>query len=365
MALSKNAKLNVLLIEDNVAHAELIQRYAKRSRVWQVTEVARSIQGAIEKIENHTFDVALLDLHLPDSQGLHSLKELMQVADDFPWIVLTSFDNKPLALEALSLGAEDYLVKINTDAVSLERSILYAKERFETAKHHPSGSRKHERFIHTLSHDLKAPIRYLRFFSEILQDAIQKRDFQECAETAERIHEASTKLTSLLDAITKFSIASKPNVHLQEVSLQSLVQQLRLFLGPMIREKDANIHIVADASFQMDPVLAYLLFQNLIQNALKYRRKEVRPQILLSVQNQDQSWRIEVEDNGIGIAQEHLSEIFEPMRQLHASDKSEGFGFGLSLCKQIVETHQGQIGVHSELGKGSIFYVVLPKQLVQ
>jgi chemotaxis family two-component system sensor kinase Cph1 len=102
------------------------------------------------------------------------------------------------------------------------------------------------------------------------------------------------------------------------------------------------------------------LFQNLIGNAIKFRKLEQSPRIHVSVERTDESWKFGVHDNGIGIDPQFSDRIFVIFQRLHTRDEYPGSGMGLAICKKIVECHRGQIWVESDLGQGATFYFTLP-----
>jgi light-regulated signal transduction histidine kinase (bacteriophytochrome) len=101
------------------------------------------------------------------------------------------------------------------------------------------------------------------------------------------------------------------------------------------------------------------VFQNLISNAIKFRREDVPPRVHISARRQDDQWRFSIADNGIGVDPEQADRIFEVFQRLHTRDEYEGTGIGLALCERILERHNGRIWVESEPGEGSTFYFTL------
>ena len=103
------------------------------------------------------------------------------------------------------------------------------------------------------------------------------------------------------------------------------------------------------------------LIQNLISNALKFSRADVRPEVLIEGKDLGESWEIKIEDNGIGIDPKYHDRIFLLFRRLHTNDEIEGTGIGLALCKKIIDQHNGSIQLESNVGNGTSFYIQLPK----
>ena len=112
-------------------------------------------------------------------------------------------------------------------------------------------------------------------------------------------------------------------------------------------------------TLEADPNQLVQLFQNLIGNALKYRR-EVRPEINISASRVASEWHFSIRDNGIGFAQDQAERIFMIFQRLHKKDEVEGLGLGLAICKKIVERHGGRIWAESKAGEGAVFYFTLP-----
>ena len=123
------------------------------------------------------------------------------------------------------------------------------------------------------------------------------------------------------------------------------------------------INIVHLPVIDGDPIQIHQLFLNLISNALKFNREGVPPVINLNcVKRENEFWEISVEDNGIGIEEEHADKIFQPFERLHGRSAYEGTGIGLSICKKIVSRHGGEITVKRQSIKGVTFHITLPER---
>ena len=107
-----------------------------------------------------------------------------------------------------------------------------------------------------------------------------------------------------------------------------------------------------------------ILFQNLISNAIKFKKKDTLPQIKISFKEDSEKWTFSVQDNGIGMKKKDLKKIFGLFTRLHNRDSYEGTGIGLSYCMKVVQNHNGNIWVDSELGKGSTFYFTISKKII-
>ena len=152
---------------------------------------------------------------------------------------------------------------------------------------------------------------------------------------------------------------------LTKIPFPLLIDELEKELQPVVESKKAIIEW-PDESFDIfaDRIKLKHLFQNLIENGLKFSLPGQQPKISVTVTNQPEEWQFAIKDNGIGIEEEYLNNIFLIFTRLHSQEEYEGTGIGLALCKKLVEQHEGRIWVHSTPGKGSTFYFTIPKGLI-
>jgi PAS domain S-box-containing protein len=219
-----------------------------------------------------------------------------------------------------------------------------------------------ELFVHIATHDLQEPIRGVVAFSQILLSQCHDGICPSTEDYLRRIENAGLRMHTLVSDLRTYSNVGankKPRgwTDMGEV-LSSALENLQL----MIRDTKASITHDPLPSIWAERTRMIQLFQNLIDNALKFRRKGVVPQIHISVVqiSPEGMWRFSVEDNGIGIAPEYYGKIFVLFERLHGRDAIPGTGLGLALCKRIVDEHGGRIWVESEVGVGSTFFFTLP-----
>ena len=145
------------------------------------------------------------------------------------------------------------------------------------------------------------------------------------------------------------------------VSLHSILEDLQIDLFTTIDETEAKFQIGTLPRVRGFKIELGLLFQNLVLNAIKFRKPEVKPEIKISAKEKDNHYEISVQDNGIGIAPEHQEKIFSIFQRLHTKKEYEGTGIGLAHCQKIVELHQGTIKVSSIPEHGSNFIFTIKK----
>jgi PAS domain S-box-containing protein len=217
-----------------------------------------------------------------------------------------------------------------------------------------------EAFAHIASHDLQAPLRKITGFSDLLLKALGQEATPDVEEALGHIRASASRMAGLITSLLQYARMTSGTLPLEEVDLRRAVTEAELDLQAQLREAQAVLRVdelpsVPGRKFQIEQV-----FRNLIWNAVKYRGNDP-PVIHVHAVLEGDVWRIAVEDNGMGVPPEHRERIFDLFQRLHAPG-STGNGIGLTICKKIIEAHNGRIWVESEPGKGSTFYFTLPAQ---
>ena len=171
--------------------------------------------------------------------------------------------------------------------------------------------------------------------------------------------EGAQRMQVLIQDLLAFSRVGR-NVARREVECNSMMLEILQTLSSSIQESGAAITAGALPTLWGDRTQLAQIFQNLIGNAIKFRKQEEPLVISVSAEKNDLEWRFKVTDNGIGIAPEHLENVFVVFQRLHARTEYPGNGIGLAICKKIVERSGGKIWVESEVGHGASFIFTLP-----
>ena len=243
----------------------------------------------------------------------------------------------------------------------VDREKNLSRELEEQSRELQESNRELERFASVASHDLKEPLRMIRSFMELLE----KKYSTHLDETAQKYIQfavdGSHRMTTLIDDLLEFSRVGRKYTEFEEVDVNKLIEEILDHYSPSIKEKNASVKVHEMPVVRAVPVSLKLVFQNLISNALKYQKKAVDTVIEIDAKERDEDWEFSVSDNGIGIEEKYLDQIFELFERLHTSDEYPGTGMGLATCKKIVDQHGGKIWAESEPGKGSTFYFTVQK----
>jgi signal transduction histidine kinase len=356
----ETSPLKVLLIEDNPDHATLIQRHLSRMADSAVVlETVGQLTIGLERLRTGGADAVLLDLHLPDADGLEAIPKLIEAAPRIPIIVLTSLDDLRLAVRAVQRGAQDYLVKAQINGESLVRALRYAIERKRAYAELERSNQDYRSFAHIVSHELKTPLSVVAYSYDLLTQRVGSRLDAETREFVDMAVDAVRHMNTLIDdllAYARIDGGQKPAGH---VDCEKVLQQVRQHLHLAIAESGATITHDPLPTIAADASQIQQLLRNILGNAIKYRRDEP-PRIHVSARREGNAWLFSVSDNGLGIPPEATEKVFLIFERLQSDDQSAGTGIGLALCKRIVERHGGRIWVESQPGRGSTFYFTLP-----
>jgi PAS domain S-box-containing protein len=307
----------------------------------------------------------------PESKGLLN-HEILQFRKDGTKVYCMA-STTPVRNEKNELLGFVTVVRDITERKSLEEKLrLFNKELARQVEEQTATLRKLneqlalsnrdlEQFAYVASHDLQEPLRMISSFLQLLSKKYEGRLDETGKEYISVAVDGAHRMKKLIDDLLDYSRVGRKEIHKSDVDLQVCVQRSLLSLGPAIRDAGAKIHVnplpvVKGDNRQMEQV-----FQNIVGNALKYRRN-VAPEITVGYHERENEWEIYVRDNGIGFDQEQAASIFNVFHRLHSQKEFSGTGIGLAICKKIIEGHGGRIRAESVAGEGSTFYFTLPKE---
>lgn len=214
-------------------------------------------------------------------------------------------------------------------------------------------------FAHVAAHDLQTPLRSIAGFAQLLQSSASSKLAGGEMEWLDLIVGNTRRLQELIHKLLEYSRLDSRARPFENTNLQELAEQVIAAMDGPIRESGATITCNGLPTLSVDRPQLTQLFQNLIENALKYRSDQP-PRIAVSCERQGDEWIFSVADNGIGIDPKHHQRIFEIFRRLHSYAGIPGTGIGLAICQRIVSRHGGHMWVDSEKGNGSVFHFSLP-----
>jgi signal transduction histidine kinase len=396
--------VRVLLVEDSPSDALLLRESLSEIDLggFEFTHVERWT-AALECLRQNQFEVLLLDLSLPDVTGRDTFLRARAEAPHLPIVVLTGETNEELGLDAVRHGVQDYLIKGQTYGRYTARAIRYAIERKQVEDallRTEQALRESERqlresntdlerrvaertasleetisdledFSHSITHDLRAPLRAIRSFAQILGEECLACGRPKAQEHIHRITSAAARMDRLIQDVLQYSRLARSELRLSPVNVQELLRGI-IESYPAFQPPQVEIQINGPLPRMLGNEAALTqCFSNLLGNALKFVAPGTRPQVRVwaervgdpKAETRDPQpatlsiVRLSFADNGIGIPKDAHERIFKMFQRL---DKSyDGTGVGLTVVRKAVEKMGGTVGLESEPGRGSRFWIEL------
>ncbi len=217
-----------------------------------------------------------------------------------------------------------------------------------------------ERFIHIMSHDLREPINSINNFSSLLEADHAQQLSPEARRYLGFVSAGGQRMASLLDGLLRYVRLDRHALDSGPVDVTLLVDQVRDDLSAALTQAHGQLEVAPLPTVQADASLLRIALQNLVANGLAFAQPGVPPRVRVSATREHGFDQIHVQDNGIGIAPEHQSGIFDLLKRLHSRKTHAGSGLGLSICRRIAALHGGHLSVQSAPGEGSRFTLHLP-----
>lgn len=358
--MSKIAVKTLLIIEDNPGDARLLREMLRDDTTYPAHLVLAGTMAEAETcLAANGIDIILLDLGLPDAQGIEAIRRARMAAPGTPLVVLTGADDDALAASSLQEGAQDYLIKGEIETRSLLRALRYASERKRL-------ERLKDEFVATVSHELRTPLTSITGSLGLLMGSAAGVLPAPAARLLKIAHTNCQRLVRLVNDILDIEKLESGQVvfDLRKVEVRALIEQAVDANRGFAETHNVRLRIEgatsAVANVRADTDRLAQVVTNLLSNAVKFSSSG--SEVVIDIEKGIDLVRINVRDHGPGISEAFKLHIFERFAQADASNirRKGGTGLGLSIVKQIVERLGGKVGFADAPGGGTTFYIELP-----
>lgn len=384
-----NTRPKILIVDDEALHMSALSDLLRD----QDYDTAGFVSGseALIQMRETTFDLLLTDLMMPEFDGIEMVKAARLIDSDLACIIMTGEGTIASAVEAMKVGAFDYIIKpfkisallpvlaralearkLRMENVNLER-LLHAhvaelavlNKDLELAKTQADiANRAKSTFLSNMSHELRTPLNAILGFAQILTSETLSTTLDEKREFAQHIEEAGIHLLTLINEILDLAKveSGSMSLSLEPVALEDVFAECSTMIEPLSKKRTIGVEFkpVHDLHVFADRIRLKQILINLLSNAIKYNRPDGMVTVNCEITDGKQL-RIYVQDTGIGLTAAQLETIFQPFNRLGREVfDEEGTGIGLALVKHLADAMHGKIGIASEIGVGSTFWIELP-----
>jgi two-component system NtrC family sensor kinase len=372
----------ILAIDDSPAYLYFIERELRRDNY--VVETALGTEEGMKKLGSESYDCVLVDFEMPGSNGPDVCRHIRGFGDasnpQVVLIMLSSHEDKEHMQMGFDAGADDYISKSADTAVIRARvgALLRRKSLVEQnrrildelregelktvrAQMLEEANRGLQEFAYSMAHDLQEPLRMMGISSQMLQRGYGGEMSPKAQEFLGTIVSGVARMDTFIRDLLSYvrAVSSEEEVPRVAADLNAVAARVLENLDAARLESCSEIIVHPLPTLMVEETRIQQLLQNLIGNAMRYRRDDVPCRIEISAQQSNGEWLFSVADSGLGIDPKDAERIFQPFKRLERG-KTPGTGLGLAICRRIVEQHGGRIWVDSERGKGATFRFTLP-----
>jgi len=330
-------------------------RYAARFGMTAEQMTGMDMRAISPSPRNRRLQEEVLDF-LPDAPV--KTREVCSVTQDGQeiwtlWTAVATFENGKVA-EVVAVGRD--ITEVKHQHQKVEAQALELRKKNEAL----------DQFTATVSHDLKAPLRHLSMFSEMIAEDVRADRFEDLANYAGQLRKSTARMRRIIDSLLEYAQIAWRIADLRPVPLGEVVRDALALLEGHVAESTAEIEVGALPEVTGDPELLRRLAQNLIGNAIKYCVPGMPPRIRIYGQAEGDGIRFVVEDEGIGIEPRHAERVFDVFCRLHRDETVyQGTGVGLALARRIAESHGGTIAIDADYRPGARFVVTFPRRAAE
>jgi two-component system, sensor histidine kinase and response regulator len=361
----------LLIVDDEVSHVKALCD-TLRDQGYRV-EGFSSAKAALAALTEAPFALLLTDLMMPEMDGISLLRAALARDPQLAAVIMTGAGTIATAVEAMQVGALDYVVKpfkASAIVTVVSRALAIRQLRVRNAaleiavREHASKleavNRELESFSYSISHDLRAPLRPIQGYSRILLDDFSATLPEDARNLLGSVVANAVRMGDLIEDLLRFSRLSRQPLSRRPVRLADLVHEVLEELRVQDPEREIEVNVGELPDCVGDPSLLRQALVNLLSNAFKYTRHQEAPRIQVGCEASGAERSYFVRDNGAGFDMEHAHKLFGVFARLHSADQFEGTGIGLSIVQRIVQRHGGRIWAEAEVDKGATFHFTLP-----
>lgn len=384
----------ILTVDDSLTYLHEIAAQLREEGYDVVS--ARSGEEALELLAVQQVDCILLDLVMPGLSGQETCRRIKGSAAwrDIPLIMHTALEEQDAMIEGINAGADDYIPKsgdldvlcarvraqlrrkqfedenrsIHEDLLQKELEVVAANAARELAETRAAFVEELERknkdletFSYTVSHDLRAPLRSIDGFSQILIEDHSGQLDEKGRDYLCRMRSATQRMGELIDDLLQLSRVERAELSRGLVDLSSIARAVLEEFSRNEPERKVECNIQDELILDADGRLMKIVLENLIGNAWKFTSRTALAKIDFGAEQRDEGTVYFVRDNGAGFNVKYADKLFAPFQRLHGSSEFPGTGIGLATVHRIVARHEGQIWAESTVGQGAIFHFMIPR----
>jgi len=343
-----------------IAHVDLSGRFMKVNR--RLCEILgygeQELIGRPVKEISHPEDRNLTDsqrmrVRSGEKQSVRFEKRYLRKSGAIVWVDLS------VALACDASGAPQYEIALFDDITERKKAEAALREAHEELKR---SNAELEQFAYVASHDLQEPLRMVSSYTQLLMRRYGDKLDGDAREFTAFIVDGATRMKQLIEDLLAYSRVGTRDKNFKPVDAGSSLGRALTNLRAAIQDSGATVTHDPLPTIPCDEVQVAQLFQNLIGNALKFRKPDAAPAVHVGAADQGAEWEFMVRDNGIGIEPQYFQRIFMVFQRLHDKGEYPGTGIGLAIVKKVVERHGGRIWVQSQPGAGTTFHFTMPKE---
>jgi signal transduction histidine kinase len=368
-------KYKILQLEDVQADADLIAFELKKSNIIFEHLVVDTEEEYRHALDHFNADIILCDHTLPSFNSLQAFNIIKEKNLSIPFIIISATLSEDTAMKVVREGADDFIFKdrlkrlpsavINairkTRLIVANKELVFLnKEKEKRGAELVEANKELESFTYCVSHDLRAPLRAINGFTQILIEEHLEQLDEDAKGILNEIISNSKIMGQLIDNLLVFSKVSKQHILMDEISIEPLVNCVISELVELEPDRSITINIGKLETIKGDRNMWKQVFINLISNAIKYTGKKKEAVIEIGSYIADAGCTYYVKDNGAGFDMRYYHKMFGAFQRLHSTKEFFGTGIGLAIVQKIVTKHGGKVWAEGKVDEGASFYISLP-----